>query len=213
MRTPSQKAFYYLQRLLGLLGIQLHGYWFTQQPLRESRAPETSKFQFYMVDTWQPWFSQMPRPEEVLRTRLQQGSKCVAVLSGGRLCGMLWYSEGGYAEDEVRAFYSVEKTQAVWDFDVYVWPEYRMTRVFMYLWQMAAHLLGGSGIRYSFSRVAFTNDASIRSHGQLGAKAIGWAVFFGALGRQVTVCGSGKSVRVRLGTVHFRLEPETVVAE
>lgn len=85
---------------------------------------------------------------------------------------------GPYEEDEVRArFWPKPDGGAVWDFDVAILPQYRMSRLFSYLWSRASSELAAQGIRHSVSRVSAFNGASLAAHRRLGARIVGKALF------------------------------------
>lgn len=120
-----------------------------------------------------------PRPKAVLQQRYASGAECLAATVKGEFAGMLWIARDQYAEDEVRCLYSLSApTRCVWDFDVYVTPAYRGTRVLARLWQAADQRLSTEGIRWSFSRIALNNAASLAAHQRLGARRVGTACFW-----------------------------------
>lgn len=120
-----------------------------------------------------------PRPMAVLQQRYASGAECLAATVKGEFAGMLWIARRHYDEDEVRCLYSLSApTRCVWDFDVYVTPAYRGTRVLARLWQTADQQLSTEGIRWSFSRIALNNAASLAVHQRLGARRVGTACFW-----------------------------------
>ena len=70
--------------------------------------------------------------------------------------------------------------EAVFDFDVYVFPEHRMGRAFVSIWGAVNRVLHERGIRWTFSRITRFNVASRNAHIRLGARRIGSALFFKA---------------------------------
>ena len=123
--------------------------------------------------------ARIPRPAVVLSDRFAQGSRCVAAFVEGNLVGQLWWQTTAYREDEVRCVFSLQPTnRVVWDYDVYVDPEYRGSLLFAKLWDEAFAMLRAEGFEWSASRVSAWNTASLQSHGRLGARDIGKAIFF-----------------------------------
>jgi hypothetical protein len=92
--------------------------------------------------------------------------------------GYVWFRFGPYDEDEVRCRYLIEPAaQSVFDFDLYVFPEYRLGRAFAAIWHHAIARLRAREIRYSFSRVTRFNVASRRAHSHLGWRRAASALF------------------------------------
>ncbi|MDD2759554.1 MAG: hypothetical protein PHH11_04605, partial [Methylomonas sp.] len=73
------------------------------------------------------------------------------------------------------------------DFDVYVEPKYRLSPTFLKLWDEASARLLREGVSWSLSRISAFNTMSLSSHKRMGAKIIGWAVFFQMAGIQLTI--------------------------
>lgn len=118
------------------------------------------------------------RREGVFAERFARGGRCLVAELKGELAGFLWFVQGDYLEDEVRCrFRPVPANQSVWDYDVYVAKKYRLSPVFLKLWQDANGLLYREGIRHSCSRISAFNPASRGSHERLGANKVGWAIF------------------------------------
>ena len=67
--------------------------------------------------------------------------------------------------------------RAAWDFDVMVMPEYRMGRLFSYLWGRANAELRAGGVEHTMSRISAFNAASLAAHQRLGARVVGSASF------------------------------------
>jgi hypothetical protein len=118
------------------------------------------------------------RNEGVIADRFSKGGRCLVAELNDDLAGFLWFSHGDYLEDEVRCLFRPEPAEtSVWDYDVYVADRYRLSPVFMKLWQEANSLLYAEGFRDSLSRISAFNPGSHGSHARLGAKKIGWATF------------------------------------
>ena len=70
--------------------------------------------------------------------------------------------------------------RSVFDFDFYLFPDYRLGLGFVALWNGANQFLQTRGIRYTFSRLTRFNVASRRAHAHLGWKCVGRALFLKA---------------------------------
>jgi GNAT superfamily N-acetyltransferase len=133
----------------------------------------------------------MPRPLSVLRRRLGSGDECHAAYSKGEFAGMIWIARGRYEEDEVRCTYVLDdRDAAVWDYDVYVAPRYRLGRTMSRLWHHVDGYLAAQGVRWTLSRISLFNPASLSSHSRLGARRVGTAVFFVAGTAQLMLSSS-----------------------
>jgi hypothetical protein len=171
----------FLPRLFGAR-LRIVKYYFIAQPI-VLRAAATARFGAFSL-TWPdaqwPLFSQIDRPSSVIAARFAQRARCLAatVEGGSRLAGFLWFVPGAYEEDEVRArFRPQPEGAAVWDFDVSILPQYRMSRLFSYLWARAAAELAREGVMHSMSRISAFNGASLAAHRRLGARVVGQALF------------------------------------
>ncbi len=119
-----------------------------------------------------------PRPAQVLRQRFARGAQCYAATVKGQFAGYVWLARGQYDEDEVRCRYELPATEAcVWDYDVYVAPRFRLTRVMSRLWLAVNQALSAKDVRWSFSRISLYNQASVQTHERLGARRVGIAAF------------------------------------
>jgi hypothetical protein len=160
--------------------VRLVKYYFIAQPLDAHPAVRRpGSFSLAWIDATSPLFSQVDRPSSVIAMRFAQQARCLAATAeGSRFAGFLWYVRGPYEEDEVRArFWPKPDGVAVWDFDVSILPQYRMSRLFMYLWSRAASELVAQGVTQSVSRVSAFNAPSLAAHRRLGARVVGSAVF------------------------------------
>jgi GNAT superfamily N-acetyltransferase len=161
--------------------IRLFKYYLMAQPI--SAAPlatkaRASSIQVHIVDAGAPAVGLFPRPPDVIRQRFESGAICFAGMSAEKFVGFIWLKEGQYNEDEVRCRYLLmPRAEAVWDFDVYVEPQFRLGRAFSRLWDAAYDFMRSKGYRWSLSRVSAFNAASLTSHTRLGAVRVGWAVF------------------------------------
>lgn len=123
--------------------------------------------------------AQSPRPAAVIHQRLARGARCFAAFKDNALLGFLWLQHGGYDEDEVSCLFLPQPAaQAAWDFDVWVHPAQRNSRLFLRLWDAAFAYLREQGVRWTMSRVNAYNPESLKSHSRLGAVVVGTATFY-----------------------------------
>ena len=166
--------------------VRLYKYYITVQPVPEpaaQRAARSGAFEIEWAHPGCPLFAQVERPPAVIAARFAQGARCIVASRQERLAGFLWFVVGPYEEDEVRArFVPGPAGSAAWDFDVLVLPEYRMGRLFSYMWNRAAAEMWALGVRNTLSRVSAFNAASVASHRRLGARIVASALFV-CLGR------------------------------
>ncbi len=157
-----------------------------------------------------PLCAAFPRPPEVIARRFANGDTCLAATVKGRFAGFLWYARGHYEEDEVRCNYRLaDPAAAVWDYDVYVEPEFRLGRTLGRLWSAAHERLRADGIRWSFSRISAFNPDSLNAHLRLGARRIG-ALSFLCIGRMQIALGlPGRRVHLSFAA---RSRPEYFVS-
>lgn len=128
-----------------------------------------------------------PRPQVVLTDRYHQGAVCLAAYKDEEFAGCLWYTKAHYQEDELRALYRFPSSDFVWDFDVYVEPKYRLSPVFLKLWDEASSRLIAQRYRGSLSRISAFNPMSLSSHKRMGTRVLGWAVFVRLHSLQLTL--------------------------
>lgn len=186
-------ACYALARLLDVATrgtVRLIAYRFVAQPVPQkanSLLASPGSVELGFLHAGDPLVAQFPRPPAVIARRFHEGAQCVAAVKGQRLVAFLWFKEGEYVEDEVRCRYRFDSKVAVWDFDVYIDPEFRIGRVFARLWDFANQELRARGYRWTLSRISAFNTASLAAHTRLGARPLGSALFI-VLGRvQVSV--------------------------
>lgn len=130
-----------------------------------------------------PILSSFPVPPAVVAQRFDQGAACLAAFRDDELQGYIWLLLGPYMEDEVRCTYvPTNFKEAAFDFDLYVFPEYRMSRAFASLWDGANQYLRERGKRWTYSRISRFNLSSRNAHARLGARRIAQALFL-KLGR------------------------------
>jgi predicted ATP-grasp superfamily ATP-dependent carboligase/GNAT superfamily N-acetyltransferase len=120
----------------------------------------------------------LPRPAAINLARWATGAQCLAATVKGAFAGTVWIAREHHEEDEVRCQYLLDDaTQSVWDYDVYVEPRYRGSRVLARLWQAVDARLAAEGVRWSFSRISLLNPGSLAAHERMGARRIGLAAF------------------------------------
>ena len=161
--------------------LRLVSYQFVAQPVAADdawTAVRSGNIELRRLERDDPLVAQFPRPPEVIAKRFRDGGHCLAAIKSGRLIGFLWYMEREYLEDEVRSCYRFDAATAVWDFDVYIDPEFRLGRLFARLWEFAHRDLRVAGCRWTISRISSFNPGSLAAHARLGARRLGSAVFF-----------------------------------
>ena len=121
-----------------------------------------------------PEIARMPARPEIKESRFRQNAICLGAFQKNQFIGHIWFCFGSYDEDEVRCtFVLPEGNQAVFDFDLYLFPEYRMGLGFVGIWNGAAEFLRSRGIKCSFSRLTRFNLPSRRAHDRLGSQCVG----------------------------------------
>ena len=111
-----------------------------------------------------------PRPLAKLSQRFASGATCFAVLVKDEFAGHIWLARTQYDEDEVRCRYVLPNAATGWDFDVYVAPPFRATRVIARLWKGVSQAMEANGINWSYSRISIFNAASVQAHERMGAE-------------------------------------------
>lgn len=161
--------------------LRLYPYRFMVQPLAEKPLlPErfAKRLEIREIRRGDPEVALMPARAEIKDARFAQHAICLGAFREARLVGYMWFCFRAYEEDEVRCTYLVApEDEAVFDFDVYIFPEHRMGLAFAAMWDGASNYLRSRGIRFTFSRLTQFNVASRRAHDRLGSKAVGRALF------------------------------------
>ena len=132
-------------------------------------------YSFTWLSEYNDKLSALPRPNAVILDRFNQGCKCLLAEKDGVFVGCIWLGFGTYIEDECRAKYSLSETSA-WDFDVYVEPSQRLSRLFIYMWSQVLTDLEAQGYENCYSRISAFNQASITTHSRLGGKEVGRSI-------------------------------------
>lgn len=144
-----------------------------------------------------------PRPDSVIKDRFDQGAVCLSVHRGDEFAGCFWFIKNNYQEDEVRCKYHLISDDSVWDFDVYVEPKFRLSPVFLKLWDDASEHLLKDGCLYTFSRISAFNPMSLASHKRMGAETVGFAVFLCLGSVQVMMSNLFPFVHVSINSQSF----------
>jgi hypothetical protein len=182
---------YLLNRLTSMLGsgLSFNKYYFAAQFINgQPLLPAGKGNQFRVAEVSSQILEiQLPsRPPHVIADRFEQGAVCLAAYKEDDFAGCLWYCKKQYKEDEVRCVFRFG-SEAVWDFDVYVEPKYRLSPAFMKLWDETSRRLVDEGCCWSLSRISAFNPMSLSSHKRMGAKIIGWALFVEIGNIQITI--------------------------
>ncbi len=189
-------SFHFFSRLLSIFTFghgRLVRYHFVAQPVHSkgyANMRPSAKSSLGFIDANDPLVALFPRPISVIQKRFKNGNLCLAARAGDKFSGFLWLAKNQYDEDEVRCCYHFQKPEeSVWDFDVYVEPDFRYGRTLARLWDTANGYLHTDGKRWSFSRISASNSESLRSHTRLGIHKLFSANFL-CIGRiQITVVG------------------------
>ena len=194
---PTNGALYVLARLLSRASgnrIRLVRYLLVAQPVPKTTPtslrpapPGTIR----EVDATDPIVAAFPRAKAVITRRFESGDTCLVTESRGRFAGFLWLAFDGYDEDEVRCRYTFKQPDtSVWDYDVYVEPEFRIGRSFSRLWGAANALLAARDVHWSYSRISAFNPTSLAVHKRLGIRTLFSATFLCIGQIQVALVGA-----------------------
>jgi hypothetical protein len=174
--------------------IDFRKYYFVSQPVPHNSllpAGRGQGIEVTRIDRQHPLVAQFPRPKSIVDRRFANGADCFLATKGDQFIGFLWLQRGEYWEDEVRCRFSPQPTsQSIWDFDVYVEPEFRYSLAFVRLWDVANEFLRDTKVRWSVSRISAFNTGSINSHLRLGTFPIASACFLSGRRWQVLVSGT-----------------------
>lgn len=134
------------------------------------------------VTAGHPLLARFPHRPDALRTRFDEQALCWAAHRDGELAGYLWVQQAAFADrDAGCAFVPVPAGRAAWDYDLWIAPDWRMSRAFQRLWDAAHTELRARGIEWTLSCVHAANRASQAAHARLGAQVVGhaWIVRIG----------------------------------
>ncbi len=183
-------------------GLRLYAYDLVAQPVPAGPllpAAHAQWVRFAEVRPGAPELDLMPPGAQIRQARFDQGARCIVVYQKDRFVGYAWFSFGRHAEDEIRCDYLLEEpSESSFDFDVYVFPPYRMGRAFAAVWHAANDFLRADGVKHTFSRISTINLASARAHARMGARVVSravclrvgpveWLLSSGSTGRRVSV--------------------------
>jgi hypothetical protein len=179
---PVAGSLYLADRLLQSVSpsMRIFVYELMVQPIQHTAYKEMralKAFEYREIRAGDPELAAMPVPREVIESRFEQGAICVGTFKQGRFIGYMWFAYSSYEEDEVRCTYAlVPPAESVFDFDFYIFPEFRLGLAFVAIWQGGIAFLISRGVRQSFSRLTRFNVASRRAHQHLGWKLVARAV-------------------------------------
>lgn len=181
-----------VNRLTGKLGMQqacLVKYHITRQEvqvLSDLTAGRGRGIEVRELLQGDPLCQQLGRPSDVIQARFAQGGHCYAAFRKGELAGFLWLNFGKYQEDEVRCTFVLSPfDKSAWDYDVFVFPQHRLSFTFLRLWEHANEVMAARGVNTCYSRIAYYNVASLGSHSKLGSRVIGSVYFLRCFGMQL----------------------------
>lgn len=146
------------------------------------------------------------RTEGAFAQRFDQGAVCIAALRDAELIGFMWLQFDVLSEHLFRCdFVPYPHGRTAWDFDLFVAPDFRLTRAFARLWSHARDYLIERGIDTTVSWIAFDNDASQRAHRRMGARRVGWAIVLSAGPAQFVLSTAAPYIGASLRTSRARL--------
>jgi hypothetical protein len=184
--------------------VRIIRYYLVAQPipaLAEPTCRPSSRTPITFVEATDPLTQAFPRPPHVIARRFRDGNHCLVARSGDRFTGFLWLARDGYDEDEVRCRYElVRPAECVWDYDVYVEPDFRIGRTFARLWDTANRHLADTGVRWSFSRISAFNLASLQAHCRLGLQRLFSATFICLGNVQLALIGAAPYIHLSLSS-------------
>lgn len=195
---------------------RLHVYEWMVQPIGDKPLlpRRLTRIEVREIPLDDPAIDRMPVRPEVMQARRAQRATCLGAFENESLVGYMWFCQPTYEEDEVRCTYVLaDGERSVFDFDFYLYPQYRMGTGFVALWNGANQLLHGRGIRYTFSRLTRFNVASRRAHRHLGWKTAGRAVFLQLRTFELMLATCSPYVRSTVGgRIRVILRPDVLEA-
>ena len=183
---PLAGTLYVIDRILGRISsrLRLYAYELMVQPIPDKPlipARLANSIKLREIRLGDPEVERMPARADIKASRFAQGATCLGAFQKEKFIGYIWFCRDKYEEDEVRCTYQLTPLgSAVFDFDLYLFPEHRMGLGFVALWNGANAYLHSLGIAFTFSRLTRFNLASRRAHKHLGWKLVARAVFFQA---------------------------------
>lgn len=199
---------YSINRILKRIGANPRVYFYEimVQPVADKpmiAANLSRSFSIREIQRGDPLLESTPTPKKVVKDRFDQGAICLGAFQNEKFIGYQWLCPGPYEEDEVRCLFVPHPDgKAVFDFDIFIFPEHRFGLGFVALWDGANSFMRKRGVEFTTSRVSRFNTQSRRSHDHLGWKRFGRAWFL-----------SGRKLQVMLATlppyVNFSGTPES----
>jgi len=198
--------------------LRLYVYDFMVQPIPDKPLlPErlTKNLEIREIRRGDPEVDLMPARPEIKESRFAQNAICLGAFKKGQFIGYMWFCFRTYEEDEVRCTYVVTPAkEAVFDFDLYLFPQHRMGLGFVGIWNGANKFLHERGIKFTFSRLTRFNTASRRAHHHLGWKLVGRAVFLQAWRLEFMMATLFPFLHLSLGKpghVRLQLRPDVLL--
>ncbi|MBW7931249.1 MAG: GNAT family N-acetyltransferase [Gammaproteobacteria bacterium] len=168
---------------------QLHRYYLVAQPVPEIAGDRAGSPQaIRRIDPADAVIGQFPRPPAVITERFATGGECLVAENGDRFAGYLWISRDSFDDPDQRCrFELLPASRCVWDYDVYIAPEFRLGRTFLRLWQGANAYLSSQGIGWSVSQISAFNRGSLAAHQRLGCIRKASSTFIVIGGMQLSI--------------------------
>jgi hypothetical protein len=196
---------YFLDRFLSRSSrerCRLFVYYIVAQPVARREllpARRGASIQIREVLPGDPLLGGFERRTEILERRFAHGAHCIAAIRDDSALGYLWFTIGGYEEDEVRCrFEPLPERLRAWDFDVYIRPEHRASLVFPKLWSAASARMSELGAEQTLSRISAHKPESLLAHARLGARIIARCIFLKVGSLQLMVSSAHPRVALSL---------------
>lgn len=190
-----------LQRLSPACSAQLHE--LVEQPVPGAALlppAHAQHLRYVVLQRDSPELAAMPRPAAIVAARFDQGAVGLAVYLRDKYVGYVWLAFDHYDEDQLRCRFQLSRPdRSAFDFDVYVFPAFRLGRAFAAVWHAANGYLGERGMVRTCSRIDSANLSSRRAHAQLGARRLTRALFLRAGRWQLVVCSALPWPKVHAG--------------
>lgn len=216
-QTRMARGLYIFSRLLEKLSfgrVVLRIYFFCMQPINKSALEKIRDDPQTVVQPVSPGevlTDNFPRPPAVINERFERGSTCYAAVVKGRFAGYIWLANTQFEEDEVRCKYVLPSDgQVVWDFDVYVEPNYRGGRTLGRLWKGVNSALYTRGVQWTASRISLFNPSSLQTHERLGAIQVATGMFLLVGAMQLSLFSKAPYIHLGFGRKQgpvFKLPP------
>ena len=209
---------YAFDRMLQRLSpnLRLYFYELLVQPIPETPLLPiglSRTFEIREILPGDPEIARMPARSEIKESRFRQNAICLGAFQKDQFIGHIWFCFRAYDEDEVRCtFVLPEGDHAVFDFDLYLFPEHRMGLGFVGIWNGANEFLRSRGVKFSFSRLTRFNLASRRAHSRLGARRAGRVLVLRTWTVELLVATVSPYVHLSLADrVRLKLRPDVLL--